>query len=137
MSQAEKCGKGLTTGERSGLAPFKDLQVLWEPGTQTGSEGGLDNVAEEQSLRPSGAPPATCLKGILRMNGAQTSWRRGQLRQHRPKSQRRTLRASLGKGPPRATLSESAVAQILSLSWCHPCPLDLPSLPGPLLETLS
>lgn len=52
----------------------------------------------------------------------------GQLGQHLPKSQMRTLRASLG--PPMATLSQSAVAEILSLSWHHPCPLGLPTSPG-------
>ena len=41
---------------------FKDLQVLWEPGMQAWSRGGL-SVVEEQSIRPSRGPSTTCLKG--------------------------------------------------------------------------
>lgn len=41
---------------------FKDLQVLWEPGMQAWSRGGL-SVVEEQRLRPSRGPSTTCLRG--------------------------------------------------------------------------
>lgn len=115
---------------RSGLVPFKDC---WE--RHVGREPGSKTMWP--TSRVSG-PPVPHQAPALRFphtDAAQTHCRR-QLRQHLPKSQMRTLRASLGKGPPRATLSESAAAQIPSLSRCHPCPLDLPPLPGPLLETL-
>lgn len=121
-------------GPSERYGPFKDVQVLWESGTKAGRRGGQNNIAEELGLSPSKRPcqqPAwnVCqVLGVLHVIVAQTLQRKGALRQYLPKFQMRTLKASVTKGPPRAT-SELAAAHLLppcpgAIPACWTCPLS-------------